>query len=265
MDDSELMAMVKSMGAVEMVGVSMSYAGLPVVDDFTLHIGKGEFLTLVGPSGCGKSTILNIVAGFARASSGVVRVADRDVAGPGPDRGVCFQQAALFPWLTLWDNITFGPRAQHRLDPERRQRAAQLLTEFGLGEFLQHRPSQLSGGMQQRAAIARILINDPAVLLMDEPFGALDAQTRLRMQNFVMRVQAEFGSSILFITHDVDEAIYMSDRVLVLSARPARIVEEIVIGESKPRTPDYLLSEQFRDHKSRAFKALQSSLEKEAA
>jgi NitT/TauT family transport system ATP-binding protein len=254
-----------NMSAVDLVRVSMTYSDLPVVDDFSLHITKGQFVTLLGPSGCGKSTILNIVAGFARATGGTVRVEGRQVTEPGPDRGVCFQQAALFPWLTLWDNITFGPRAQGRLDSEREQRASHLLKAFGLGEFLGHRPSQLSGGMQQRAAIARILVNDPAVLLMDEPFGALDAQTRLRMQDFLMKVQAEFGSTILFITHDVDEAIYMSDRVLVLSARPARVVEEIVITEPKPRTPDYLLSEQFRDHKSRAFKALQSSLAKEAA
>jgi NitT/TauT family transport system ATP-binding protein len=254
-----------NMSAVDLVRVSMTYSGLPVVDDFSLQITKGQFVTLLGPSGCGKSTILNIVAGFARATGGTVRVEGREVTEPGPDRGVCFQQAALFPWLTLWDNITFGPRAQGRLDSERAQRASHLLEVFGLGEFLGHRPSQLSGGMQQRAAIARILVNDPAVLLMDEPFGALDAQTRLRMQDFLMKVQAEFGSTILFITHDVDEAIYMSDRVLVLSARPGRVVEELVITEPKPRTADYLLSEEFRHHKSRAFKALQSSLAKEAA
>ena len=251
------------MYAVEIQGISKDYSGSRVVEDFDLNMAKGDFVTLLGPSGCGKSTILNIVAGFTQPSSGTVRVAGREASTPGPDRGVCFQQSSLFPWLTLWDNITFGPRAQGALSSDRRARAEQLLKEFGLGEFHRHYPSQLSGGMQQRAAIARILVNDPDVLLMDEPFGALDAQTRLRMQNFLMRVQAEFGCTILFITHDVDEAIYMSDRVLILSARPGRVVDEIVIREAKPRTPTYLLSEEFRDHKSRAFKSLESSLSKE--
>ncbi|MGW0802581.1 ABC transporter ATP-binding protein [Nonomuraea sp. NPDC002799] len=247
------------MSAVTIEGVSKSFSGLPVVDDFTLSIAEGEFVSILGPSGCGKSTVLNIVAGFTQPTGGTVRVAGREVSGPGPDRGVCFQQAALFPWLTLQDNVTFGPRARRDFTAHHRERAARLIEEFGLADFAGHLPSQLSGGMQQRAAIARVLMNDPAVLLMDEPFSALDAQLRLRMQQFLMRVQVEYGSTILFITHDVDEAVYVSDRVIVMSARPGRVVDEIVIGEPKPRTPDFLLSEQFLTHKARAFAALRSA------
>lgn len=247
------------MTAVDIARASMRYGELAVVEDFSLAIAKGEFVTLLGPSGCGKSTILNLVAGFARPTSGSIRVAGRPVDGPGPDRGVCFQQAALFPWLSLWDNVSFGPRAQGRFDADRCERARHILHEFGLAEFRDHLPSQLSGGMQQRAAIARLLVNDPDVLLMDEPFGALDAQTRLLMQNFLMKVQADFGCTILFITHDVDEALYMSDRVLVLSARPGRIVETIEIAAPRPRGEDYLLSGAFRTDKLRAFSTLMAS------
>ncbi|MER5322958.1 ABC transporter ATP-binding protein [Streptosporangium roseum] len=247
------------MSAVNIEGVSKSFSGLPVVDDFTLNIAEGEFVSILGPSGCGKSTVLNIVAGFTRPTGGIVRVAGREISGPGPDRGICFQQAALFPWLTLIDNVTFGPRARRDFTAQHRERAERLIEEFGLADFARHLPSQLSGGMQQRAAIARVLMNDPAVLLMDEPFSALDAQTRLRMQRFLMQVQAEFGSTILFITHDVDEAVYVSDRVIVMSARPGRVVDELVIGSPKPRTPDFLLSERFLTHKARAFTALESA------
>jgi len=242
-----------------MTAVSQSFDGLAVLEDFGLTVNRGEFVSLVGPSGCGKSTILNLVAGFTQPAQGSVKAGGRLVTGPGPERGVCFQQAALFPWLSLIDNVTFGPRARHELDPQRRARAVRLLEEFGLGEFLRHRPAQLSGGMQQRAAIARVLVNEPDVLLMDEPFGALDAQTRLRMQRFLTEVQGEFGCTIVFITHDIDEALLMSDRVLVLSHRPARVVDEIVVDRSQPRTPDYLLTEEFRRHKARAFTALEST------
>ncbi|WP_327151085.1 ABC transporter ATP-binding protein [Nocardia sp. NBC_01329] len=244
--------------AVEMSAVSQSFDEMAVLEDFSLTVNRGEFVSLVGPSGCGKSTILNLIAGFAHPTRGTVRAGGRPVTHPGPDRGVCFQQAALFPWLSVVDNVTFGPRARHELDPQRRARAVRMLQEFGLGEFLRHRPAQLSGGMQQRAAIARVLVNEPDVLLMDEPFGALDAQTRLRMQRFLTEVQDEFGCTIVFITHDIDEALLMSDRVLVLSRRPAHVVDEIVVEAPRPRTPDYLLTEDFRRHKARAFTALES-------
>lgn len=253
------------MSTVDINGLNKEFHGLPVVRDLNLRIERGEFVSILGPSGCGKSTVLNMIAGFIPPSQGSIKVAGHEVTGPGPDRGVCFQQSALFPWLSLWENITFGPKAQGVFDADRKARARQLLHEFGLGEFHGHRPSQLSGGMQQRAAIARILINNPDILLMDEPFGALDAQTRLRMQNFLMKVQREFGCTILFITHDVDEAIYISDRVLVMSARPGHIVEELVVSQSKPRTTEFLLSEEFRDHKYRAFKSLEASFNRDAA
>jgi len=222
--------------------------------DITLHVSEGEFVSLLGPSGCGKSTILNLIAGFLLPTRGVVKVQGKAVIGPGPDRGVCFQEAALFPWLCILDNVLFGPRAQKRdVSPEQ---AVDLLQRLGLAAFRAHYPHQLSGGMKQRAAIARLLINDPPILLMDEPFAALDALTRLQVQDHLLNIHEEFRRTVVFVTHDIDEAVYTSDRIVMMSARPGRIVDEIIVDEPRPRRREFITSAHFIDYKKAALSML---------
>ena len=181
--------------------------GTAAIRDFSLSIAKGELICLIGPSGCGKSTILNMVAGFERHSAGEVLVHGQPVAGPGPDRCVVFQEAMLFPWLDVMDNVTFGLRMAGVSPAEYRPRAEALLARVGLTGFAHHRTYELSGGMRQRLAIARAWVMNPDILLMDEPFGALDAQTRESMQDELMRLHERTGKTILFVTHDLDEAV----------------------------------------------------------
>jgi NitT/TauT family transport system ATP-binding protein len=206
--------------------------------DINLRIEEGEFVCLLGPSGCGKSTLLNTVAGYVRPTTGWVRV-DRDqVVGPGPDRGMVFQQYSLFPWQTVRDNVAFGPYAQGKGRARARALADELLGMVGLARFAHRYPTELSGGMQQRVGIARALANKPTVLLMDEPFGSLDAQTRAMMQENLLRLWAEFKTTVLFVTHDVDEAIFLADRVLIMSAAPGRIIEDMQVPLPRPRSLD---------------------------
>jgi NitT/TauT family transport system ATP-binding protein len=200
------------------------------LEGVSLDIAAGEFLCLLGPSGCGKSTLLSILAGFTEADVGEVLVDGRPVTGPGPDRGVLFQTPTLFPWLTTRQNVLYGPRARHALTPEVREEAAELLETVGLAEFADAYPHELSGGMRHRAAFARVLINHPRVLLMDEPFGALDAITRAGMQRFLLELWQRRRTTIVFVTHDVEEATLLGDRVSVLSGRPGRTKAVIDIG-----------------------------------
>jgi NitT/TauT family transport system ATP-binding protein len=208
------------------------------LEGVTLDIGAGEFLCLLGPSGCGKSTLLNILAGFTSADSGEVLVDGRPVGGPGHDRGVLFQTPMLFPWLTTWQNVLFGPKARGVLTPAVRSEAEELLDTVGLGEFRDAYPHELSGGMRHRAAFARVLINHPGVLLMDEPFGALDAITRATMQRFLLDLWQRHRTTIVFVTHDVEEATLLGDRVCVLSGRPGRTRAVIDIDLRRPRSYD---------------------------
>jgi len=215
------------------------------VQDVSLAIAPGEFVCVLGPSGCGKSTLLGALAGHWTPSQGSIRVDGAPVAGPHPDRGLVFQQHTLFPWKTVLDNVAFGLKMQGIPRRERRERARALLGLVGLAGFEDRYPVQLSGGMQQRVEIARVLINHPRVMLMDEPFGALDAQTRLKMQELLLDVWARVNTTIVFITHDIDEALFLADRILVMSPRPGRIIDEIRLDFARPRHPDLVTSSHF--------------------
>jgi NitT/TauT family transport system ATP-binding protein len=223
-----------------------------------LAIHEREVVSLVGRSGCGKTTVLNLIAGFTEPTEGRVLVGGRAVGRPGPDRLVVFQSPALFPWLNVWDNITFGVR-HRRLDPaEYRDRAARAITYAGLSGFEHHYPYQLSGGMRQRVQIARCLMSDPEVLLLDEPFAALDAQTRLDMQHWLLAMHLAYSPTILFITHDVEEALFLSDRVYVMTPRPGRIQEEIRVPFERPRRLAVMAAPQFVRLKTDILAFLQS-------
>jgi len=201
----------------------------------TFTVAEGEFVTILGPSGCGKSTILRIVAGLEESNSGQVLLDGKEINGPGPDRGMVFQSYTLFPWLNVKDNITFGLKLKGVSQKERDDLARHYLQLIGLEGFEKHYPIQLSGGMKQRVAIARALANDPKILLMDEPFGALDAQTRTIMQEVLLKAWEETKKTILFITHDVDESIFLADSVYVMTARPGRLKKKIPITLARPR------------------------------
>ena len=217
--------------------------------DVNLTVREGEFVCMLGPSGCGKSTILNLVAGFLAPTSGEVVVAGAPVAGPSPDRGVVFQEATLFPWLSVWDNVTFGPRMRKLPRSAYEHTARQYVAHVGLAGFEHHLPLQLSGGMQQRAALARVLVNNPDVLLMDEPFGALDAQTRLIMQELLLKLWDAERKTVLFITHDIEEAILLADRICIMTARPGRIKQIIAVALPRPRGYGMIASPAFIDLK----------------
>jgi NitT/TauT family transport system ATP-binding protein len=200
-----------------------------------LTVPLGQFVCLLGPSGCGKTTLLNLIAGFLVPSEGYVFVNGQVVDGPGPDRGMVFQDYSLFPWLTVLQNIEFGPSIAGMKASERRKRAMHYLELVNLGDIAHRYPTQLSGGMKQRVAIARALAAGPKVLLMDEPFAALDAMTRSRLQNELIRIHELERPTILFVTHNIDEAIRLADRVLVMSPNPGRVVSDVLIDLEKPR------------------------------
>jgi NitT/TauT family transport system ATP-binding protein len=205
--------------------------------DVSFRVNEGEFVSIVGPSGCGKSTLLNIAGGLLRPTQGSFRISGVNVAGPGPDRAMVFQDASLLPWRNVLDNVLFGIQCQGRDVQRARQPAQDLIELVGLHGFEKHYPHELSGGMRQRVNLARALLTQPAVFLMDEPFAALDAQTRELMQAELLRIWGEFGGTVLFVTHQIDEAVYLSDRVIVLSRQPGRIVADLAIeGAPRPRT-----------------------------
>lgn len=219
------------------------------LQDVSLDIAPGEFVCVLGPSGCGKSTLLGALAGHLAPSSGQVRVDGAAVSGPHPDRGLVFQHHTLFPWQRVIDNVGFGLKMKGVSRAQRHEKARELLELVGLGGFEHSYPAQLSGGMQQRVEIARVLINHPRVMLMDEPFGALDAQTRLKMQELLLGVWARIRTTILFITHDIDEALFLGDRIIVMSPRPGRIIEELHIDFPRPRGPELVTSPRFTELK----------------
>jgi len=217
----------------------------------SLEVADNDFITILGPSGCGKSTLLRIVAGLDVASSGTVLLDGAPVAGPGADRGMVFQSYTLFPWLTVRENICFGLREKAVPAARQNEIAAHFIAQVGLRGFEGHFPKMLSGGMQQRTALARALANDPKVLLMDEPFGALDHQTRELMQELLLDIWGTHRKTVLFVTHDIDEAIFMANRVVVMSARPGRIKHEETIAFAHPRDYRIKTSTDFARHKAR--------------
>ncbi|MCV6596085.1 MAG: ABC transporter ATP-binding protein [Mangrovicoccus sp.] len=232
----------KGKGAVSIENVSITFGSgaeaHQAVQTTSLEIKPGEFVCILGPSGCGKSTLLNAVAGYVRPSTGKVSVDGTEVEKPGPDRGMVFQQYSLLPWKTVYENVAFGPRMAGQSWTEAGSVANTFLGMVGLKKFGNRYPAELSGGMQQRVGIARALANYPSVLLMDEPFGALDAQTRLMMQESLLEIWRKFGTTVIFVTHDVDEAVFLADRVLIMSAAPGHIIEDLPITLPRPRSSD---------------------------
>jgi NitT/TauT family transport system ATP-binding protein len=217
--------------------------------DFSVR--RREFVCVIGPSGCGKSTLIRILAGLENHSSGDVLLDGKPVKGPGQERGMVFQGYSLFPWLTVKKNVMFGPQMNGRGNDESERDARMWLELVGLEKFADAYPHQLSGGMRQRVAIARALINQPRILLMDEPFGALDAQTRSKMQSHLIDIWRNVDVTVLFITHDLDEAIYLADRILVLKAHPGEVQEVIEVPVPRPRSPGQFNSPEFRATKAR--------------
>ena len=236
-------------GAIEISHVHMEVGEgadrFEALHDVSLAIEPGQFTCLLGPSGCGKSTLLGALAGHLAPARGVLRVDGAAVTAPHPERGLVFQQHTLFPWQRVVDNVAFGLKMKGVARAERERRARELLASVGLAGFESRYPAQLSGGMQQRVEIARVLINRPRVLLMDEPFGALDALTRSRMQQLLLEVWAGIRTTVVFVTHDIDEALFLADRIVVMSARPGRIVEDRRVEFPRPRLPELLTAPEF--------------------
>ncbi|MEV7019738.1 ABC transporter ATP-binding protein [Streptomyces sp. NPDC093991] len=226
------------------------------LDRVGLDIADGEFVTVVGPSGCGKSTLLNIAAGLQEATAGEVTVDGVPVRGPAPERGVIFQQYALFPWMTVAANVEYGLKVRGVGRAERRRRAREVIDLVGLTDFADALPKTLSGGMKQRCAIARAYAVGPKILLMDEPFGALDSLTRVRMQESLLDTWSRDRRTVLFITHDVDEAVYLGNRVVVMAARPGRVHRIIPVGLPYPRTEEQRLSPEFAELRARVWSAV---------
>jgi ABC-type nitrate/sulfonate/bicarbonate transport system ATPase subunit len=225
---------------------------LLAIDEIDLKIKNEEFATILGPSGCGKSTLLRIVAGLIKPTRGIVRLDGNRIARPGQDRGMVFQSYTLFPWLSVKENIQFGLEISGMPKAQQEQIAQEFVEKVGLKGFEKTYPKGLSGGMKQRVAIARALANNPAILLLDEPFGALDAQTRALMQELLTQVWEELHKTILFVTHDVEEAIFLSDRVFVMTARPGKIKAEIDIPLGRPRSYEIKATEAFLNLKKQA-------------
>ena len=239
---------------VKIDNVVKKYSGrngeMVALNGVSLDIHENEFVCVVGPSGCGKSTLLNIIAGLHEPTSGQVLVDGQAVSGPGPDRGVVFQQYALFPWLTVQKNVEFGVKLQGMSQDKAEQEAKKYIKMVDLEQFAQSYPKELSGGMKQRVAIARAYAINPKVLLMDEPFGALDAQTRTQLQTELLKTWEKEQKTCFFITHDVEEAIILAQRVIIMSARPGRIKEVVEINIPYPRTQETKMSKEFLDLKN---------------
>jgi len=242
-----------SNGSIDLKNLTLVFGeggnAVTALENFSLGIRPGELLAILGPSGCGKSSLIATIAGFQSPRSGTLHVDGEPVQEPGSDRGVVFQQPTLFPWKTVKQNVNFGLKFRGLPRQERRAIVDLILVKVGLSEFGNHFPAQLSGGMQQRVGLARVLVNRPRVMLMDEPFGALDAQTRLMMQELLLHVWSEYRMTVLFVTHDIDEAVYLGSRVAVLTRRPGRLKALFDVDLPRPRNVDVLVSREFMELK----------------
>ena len=252
--------------ALEVVDLRKAYtkngATLPILDVPGFAVREGEFVTIIGPSGCGKSTFLHMMGGFIGADSGEIRVYGKPVHEPGPDRGMMFQEFALFPWKTVAGNVAWGLETLGYARREIDETVQRYLEITSLVDFRNHYPAELSGGMKQRVALARVLAFNPKVLLMDEPFGALDAQTRETMQEEVTRLWERTRKTIVFVTHDIEEAVYLGDRVVVLTARPGRIREEVKIELPRPRGLEIKKSMQCHEYRNHIWDLIRSETKK---
>ncbi len=247
---------------LEIKGLSKSFSvkgkRFEALHDVNLSVGDKEFMCLLGPSGCGKTTLLRIMAGLERPTSGAVLLDGVPIEGPGPQRGMVFQEYSLFPWRTILDNVAFGLELRGVSREERFEKARRYLKTVGLAGFENSYPHELSGGMKQRVAIVRALVNNPKALFMDEPFGALDAQTRNIMQAELLRIWQEQQKTVVFVTHSVDEAIYLADRVVIMSARPGQICEIIAIDVPRPRVRTSSEVNRYREKVLSVLKALRN-------
>ncbi|MGF6300874.1 NitT/TauT family transport system ATP-binding protein [Paraburkholderia sp. WC7.3g] len=263
MSQNESASMQPPLVTCKGVGKTWQTDGAPFVAlrDVDLNIARREFVVFLGPSGCGKSTLLYLISGLEQVSSGRIACGGAEVSGPGTDRGLVFQDASLFPWLSVGENITFGLKMQHMPKENRRRVAEEILERVGLSEAIDKRPDQLSGGMRQRVAVGRALALKPEILLLDEPFAALDVQTRAKMQDFLIQVWQRSNVSMVFVTHHIDEAIALADRIVVFTARPGRIKTIIPVDLPRPRDTRSLafhdlsvhLTDLMRDEVDRAF------------
>lgn len=259
------------MTALEINGLSKTYvdrytgAEVTAIGDVAFSVEQGEFVSILGPSGCGKTTVLNIIAGFVDQTAGSVKVAGREVQGPGPDRGVVFQSHALFPWKTVLGNAVFGLRMKGVPRAKREEIAREYLELVGLGGFERKYPHELSGGMQQRLGVARVMANEPDVMLMDEPFASIDAQTRRKLQEDLTLAFESRRPTVFFVTHDIDEAVFLSDRVIVLSKRPSFVQEIVKVDLPRPRTwQEVTHLPEFRDTTNRITELLSSESDRES-
>lgn len=259
-DPNKLIRSKVECGQISIDNVSVVFGkgadAVTAVDNADLNISAGDFVCILGPSGCGKSTLLNSIAGYLNPSSGSIRVDDSEVLLPGPDRGMVFQQYSLLPWKTTFENIALGPRLAG--DVEASSTAEYFLEMVGLSKYRNHYPAELSGGMQQRVGIARALATQPSVLLMDEPFGALDAQTRVFMQESLLDVWSEFGTTVVFVTHDVDESVFLADKIVVMGSNPGRIVAEFENNLPRPRTQELSTTPEFMDLKRQCLEVIRA-------
>ncbi|AZD49268.1 ABC transporter ATP-binding protein [Pseudomonas chlororaphis] len=242
-------AVLAAAGRIDIQQVSISLGqgaqAFEAVQGLECQIQPGEFVCILGPSGCGKSTLLGALAGHLQPRCGRLLVDGQPVRGPSPQRGMVFQQHTLFPWRTVRDNVAFGLKMHGMPKAERQAAADEMLALVGLEGFAERWPDQLSGGMQQRVEIARVLINRPQLLLMDEPFGALDALTRLKMQELLLEIWTRIRTTLVFVTHDIDEALFLADRLLVMSPRPGRIIEDLRLDFARPRTSELVTRFEF--------------------
>lgn len=246
-------------GHIEIEHVTVEFKdNVVAVKEASLDVKPGEFVCLLGPSGCGKSTLLNSVAGFVKPTVGTVKLDGVGVTKPGPDRGMVFQQHSLFPWKTVKDNVAFGPLMAKQDKHTADKVARTLLGMVGLSAYENSFPGVLSGGMKQRVGIARALANYPNVLLMDEPFGALDAQTRAMMQENLLQIWGEFGITVLFVTHDIDEAVFLADRIIVMSASPGRLIADIKVDLPRPRAAEVVSNEHYIATKRRCMELIRA-------